>query len=199
LTSASRAEPANSKRRPRALTVAAVTAAVTLASGVFGLFFDLWPSARPDPRAQVGADVAIVAIDRYVTRDEYLKRRYATPALYDKARKAEVALAGGTGGLTIPGQLAYVRVQLHGMKGSRVSLLYSLYDARSQTRIKDATEQSHWSGDAPDDRFIAEVWLQPVIGPQRDYSVRVEVRDTQGVLLGFADSRPFKGLDPRRF
>jgi hypothetical protein len=208
MASASQVEPAEAaepagpsgeaKRRPRTLTIAAVTAAVALATSLLGLVFDLWPALRPDPRTEVGADTSVLAVDRYVSRGEYLRRRFVAPADYARARRAEITAAGGAGGLKIHGELAYVRVDLHGFKGRRVLMLYSIYDARAHSRIGEAKIESRWTGDAPDDRFIAEVWLQPVTALKRRYFVRVEVRDPHGVLLSVADSAPFAGLDPRR-
>jgi hypothetical protein len=205
MPSTSEIEPASAapqaseaKPRPRTLTVAAATAVVALATALLGLVFDLWPSLKPDPRTEVGADTAVLAVDRYVSRGEYLKRRFVAPADYARARRAEIAAAGGAGGLKIRGELAYVRVDLHGFKGRRVLLLYSIYDATSHSRIGEAKAESRWTGDSPDDRFIAEVWLHPVVHVKRRYLVRVEVRDPRGVLLSVADSAPFAGLDPTR-
>lgn len=191
-------EPGAKRTRPRALTIAAVTAVVALATSALGLVFDLWPSLRPDPRTEVGADTGVLAVDRYVSRDEFLRRRFVAQADYVRARRAEIAAAGGAGGLRLRGELAYVRVDLHGFKGRRVLLLYSIYDARSRSRVRPAKAESRWTGDAPDDRFIAELWLRPVTGVKRRYLVRVELRDPSGTLLSVADSAPFAGLDDRR-
>jgi hypothetical protein len=180
---------------PGALVVTAATAVLALASGVTGLVFDLWPSLRPDPRTQLGSEAAVVAIDRYVTRDEYLRRRFPGAAAYRRARRREVERAQGqVGGMGIAGELAYVSVTVHGFKGRRVNVSYSIYDARRQVRRTPAHTEARWTGDAPNDQFMDEIWLEPVFGGRERYFVRVEVRGPNGVLLTLADSRPFAGL-----
>lgn len=160
------------------------------------MVFDLWPELRPDPRSELGSDASVVAVERNVTRDEYLRRRYPSPSDYQRRRREEIAQAQGqVAGLRIHGELAYVRVKLHGYKGSRVVVRWSIYDARRQTRITQAKSESRWTGDAPTDRFIDEIWLEPAFGSHRRYFVRIEVREPHGVLLAMADSEPFTGLD----
>ena len=185
------------QRWPKALTVTALTAALALISGAIGLVFDLWPQLRPDPRTQRSSTERIVAVDRYVSRLDYLHRRYPDPKAFRSARAHELALAAGqTAGLRIEGELVYVEVALHGFKGSRVTLERSVYDNANRERTIPAQRESLWTGDAPSDQWIAEMWLAPVIGPKRKFFVRAEIRDDRGVLLAMADSAPFRGLDP---
>jgi hypothetical protein len=186
-------------RLPKALTLTALTAVIALLSGGIGLVFDLRPGLRPDPRTERSSDAKILAVDRYVSRLEYLRRRHLQASAFVQAQARERALAGGqSAGLRIKGELLYVQVALHGFKGDHVMLARSVYDIASKRRIFPARTQSMWSGDAPTDQWIAEVWLEPVVGPHRRFFARIEIRDDDGVLLAMTDSAPFRGLNAEK-
>lgn len=196
---------ATEARRPRrrrfstALTVTALTAGVALLSGGIGLVFDLWPGLRPDPHTERSSSERIVAVDRYVSRLDYLRRRYPDPRAFQRAKAHELSLAAGqSAGLKIKGELVYIQVAIHGFKGGHVTLQRSVYDEVSRQRVVPARTESLWTGAAPSDQWIAEMWLGPVVGPRRKFFVRAEIRDDQGVLLAIADSRPFSGLSVDR-
>jgi hypothetical protein len=139
-----------SRRLPFAIVVTAATALLALASGALGLYFDLWPERRPDPRTELGSDAAVLAIERDVSRGEYLRRLYPSPRDYRRRRQQEIALAKGqVAGLRVRGELAYVRVTLRGFKGNRVLVQWSIYDARQKVRITQARTEARFTGDAP--------------------------------------------------
>jgi hypothetical protein len=179
---------------PGALVVTAITAFIALLSGGLGLMFDAFPSLRPDPRTELGSTASVVALDRYVTVRDYLARRYPDPDDYRRMLRREISRAHGSAGLAIHGELAYVRVTIHGFKRRRVLVAWSLYDARKQSRVNAARTEARWTGEAPTDQFIDELWVQPAFDAQRRYFLRVEIRSADGVLLALADSRPFAGL-----
>jgi hypothetical protein len=173
----------------------ALTAVIALLSGGIGLVFDVWPGLRPDPHTDRSAEATILAVDRYVSRDDYLRRRYLDVSAFQHARARERALAGGdSAGLGIRGELLYVQVVLHGFKGDRVLLARSVYDNAGKQRVLPARTEAIWTGNAPTDQWIAEVWLEPIVGPHRRFFARVEIRDSHGVLLALADSAAFRGL-----
>jgi hypothetical protein len=179
---------------PTKLTVATVAGVIGLLSGGLGLVFDAFPTLRPDPRTDLGSDAAVLSVDRYVSNEDYLRRRYPDPKDYAAARRQVVSFAGGAGGLAIRGEVVYTRISLRGLTGRNVLLQLAIYDARRNVRTAPAKSVEHWTGDAPTDSFISEAWLAPVLGEHRQFFVRAEVRDAHGVLLALADSRPFLGL-----
>ncbi len=184
--------------RARALTrgvVVATTAGVALLAALLGLAFDLWPTLRPDPRTELSADVRVLAIERKVSLDEFMRRTSGSQAAYRRQRAAYVRENGSAAGLAFHGELAYVQLAVRGFKGRDVTVKWSVYDARSKTRVRAAPESERLralaSLDAPSDQFVAELWIEPVYAGR--YFVRIEVRDGR-TLLAIADSTPFTGL-----
>ena len=187
-----------SRRRLGAVGVAVITSAVALGSSVVALTFELWPSLRPDPRSDVGATASVLAVERNVTLGEWMRRVSQTHDDLLRRRKEYIESGGSQGGLLIPGQLAYVRTSVRGFKRRDVTVRWSIYDARTQERgQEDSWDRANRSGlalGAPRDESVSEIWLQPVVGARRQYFVRIEIRDEDGVLLTIADSKPFRGL-----
>lgn len=175
-------------------------ALVALVSSAVALAFTLWPGLAPDPGTTYRAEVAVFAIERGVTFEEYLHRVAFSPVRY-RERRAQILHALGTppgeqaGMLTLAGQLVYVESTVEGFKRRSVTLRWSLYDARSRRRVPGPSfadrPAQRLDLDAPTDRTMQLVWIPPPpsSGP---YFVRVGLYDQRETLLDLADSRPFK-------
>ena len=180
-------------------TVVAATAVIALIAAVVGLVFDLWPELKPDPRTQVGADLAVIAVERNVTLGEWLERSSGSAEEFARRRADYLDDGGSEAGLRIPGELAFVKVSVRGFKRRGISVRWAVYDAATQERVAglagrpEGREATEVDLEAPTDEFVAELWLGPVPGPRR-YFVRVEAREGGGTLLAVADSDPFRGL-----
>jgi len=173
------------------------TAVAALVAALVGLAFDLWPTLRPDPRTQLGADVRVRAIERNVSLGEFMRRKLGSEGAYRRWR-ARFVRENGAAGLAFQGEMVYVWLSVRGYKGRDVTLNWSVYDARTKARVRAPVEterrQSLASLEAPTDEFVAEQWIEPVYAPSR-YFVRIEIRDG-ATLLAIADSEPFEGLRP---
>lgn len=179
--------------------VALATGLVALVAAVAGLVFDFWPSLRPDPRSELGADIVVLAVERKVSVREWMRRAAGTSEEYQRRRDEALPETESPEGLSIRGFVAYAEVSVRGFKRRTVVLQYAIYDRLSQTRVwtsrAEQGQNSVISLDAPRDEFVAELWVQPVQPPRRSYFLRVEVREPDGgALLAMADSRPFRGL-----
>ena len=189
--------PSRWQRVPKA-TAAVITSVVALIAAFIGLGFDLWPTLRPDPRTDVGADLTIVAVERNVTLRDWMRRSSGSPEEYRRRRAEYVREAEGVGAMAFPGELAYVEVSVRGFKRRGVILNWAVYNARAseRTTVESSMEQGQHTSvglDAPKDEFVAELWIEPVFG-RRLYFVRAEAREPDGTLLAIADSKPFRGL-----
>jgi hypothetical protein len=181
----------------------AVTALVALLASVTALTFDLWPGLKPDPREKFRADVAVFAVDRGVTLDEYLRRTTFSQPDYRRAREEQTRAAGlpagsqsNAGLLTLSGEVAYVASTVEGFKRRSVTLRWSLYNGRTHSRLRgpsfSGVPAAELELEAPTDRTVQEIWLPPVPG-RGPYFVRVALYDQRDVLLAVADSKTFMG------
>jgi hypothetical protein len=177
--------------------VSALTVLIALGSSLVALGFSLWPTLKPDPGTELGAAVEVLAVERYVTEDEWLRRMSASADDF-AVRRAERVRDGRR--TDVPGELAYVRVSVRGFKGDKLRLRWAVYDYPAQ-EPRDVTswtdvEDTEIEFDAPRDDMVVEQWLGPVPAPRR-YFVRFAVRTGAGALLDIADSKPFVGLEAR--
>jgi hypothetical protein len=190
-------------RRLSSRGVTAVTALVALVASAVALAFDLWPGLKPDPRENFRADVGVFSVDRGVTLDDYLRRTTFSRADYRQARAKHLSAAGVPEGdpstrglLTLAGEVVYVASTLQGFKRRSVTLRWSLYDARTRTRLNgpsfSGVSAAQVEVEAPTDRTLQEIWLPPPPG-RGPYFVRVALYDDRDVLLAVADSEPFVG------
>jgi hypothetical protein len=172
---------------------------IALVSSAIALTFTLFPRLAPDPGTNYRAQVSVFAIEHRVTYGEYLHRIAFTPAHY-RARRAEAlkdtSPDARAGVLRAPGDLVYVSSTVEGFKHGSVSLRWSLYDARTGTRVpgpdfSDAPA-ADLDLDAPTDRTMQLVWIPPPPGPGW-YFVRVGLYDDNDTPLDIADSRRFRG------
>src|SRR4051812_44148094 len=93
---------------------ATICACVALTAVALGLFWDLFPEFRPDPRDVVGADVEIVAVEPRVTLGSWLKQQYPDSHIAEGARL--FGRSPSDPERIQPGELIYVKVQVDGRK-----------------------------------------------------------------------------------
>jgi hypothetical protein len=194
------ATAAASRKAPRwrpSAGFAAVTAVIALISAIIGLVFDLWPSLRPDPRTELGSEVTVLEVHPYVTMREFLRRTTVSTSQYRRRLQAEMAARGGSReALEIPGYMAYVRISARGFKRRRLSMHWFYIDPRSRRRQRTHTwrpTSESVAGEAPNDEFVAELWLPPIFD-RRLHLLRIEIRNPDGGLLAIDNSRAFRGL-----
>ncbi len=177
------------RRRLGMAGVTALTAALALVSGVVALLFDLVPALKPDPRERLGAEVSIFDVEPGVTIGDWLKRTNQREQLRQIGRR-------GGGGLTVKGNLVYVKTTIEGFKRRRASLGWWVYRTRTRTRLQEPQFYDRRAVevrlDAPTDRSLQEVWIPEMPPLPGSFFVRVELRDANDVLLAVADSKPFR-------
>ncbi len=189
-------------------TIALVTALVALASAGVGLIFDVKPDLRPDPRTTLSADISVFGVERNVAREDWLRRVTRSERAYGARRAAIVAENFEAGYKPTPaemadvlateGQLAYVQTKIAGFKRRALTLRWSVYNARTQRRLKDGERMSNATGaelvgQAPSDASVSLVWI-PMVVARGEYYARFELVDPSGVMLAVADSQQFPGL-----
>lgn len=176
-------EGESSKRR---LSVTAIGTLVALISAAVALVFTLWPGLRPDPRSNREAEVAIFAVERGVSYGAYLKRTQREP---DPRIDP-----------TLRGELVYVDARVQGFKRQTVQLRWSAYHADTRTRYQAPAlgdvRDSERTQETPTDSFVQPIWVFPVHCADRHFFVRVELADSDGLILAVADSKAFRGLRP---
>lgn len=174
-----------------------LTSVAALISALVAMGFTLWPSLKPDPGNERGADLEVLEVERYVTVAEWLRRISSSPADLD-ARLAEYEEDGYSTGIT--GQLAYVHVSARGFKRDELAIRWSMYEHPARVPLArgtwDEVDDTTIKAETPLDDVVLEQWMDPVLGRER-YFVRFEVRTKHGALLDVADSKPFHGLQPR--
>lgn len=173
----------------RKVTFTGVAAGIALFSSAVALVFTLWPGLRPDPRTNHEAEVSVFAVERAVTYGDYLERTSPTGGPTRQGAK----------GIDhdLPGQVVYVSARVLGFKRSSVMLRWSAYDARTEMRLPSealgGVPDVERTLETPTDRFVQPVYVYPLFGPTK-YFVRVELVDSDGLMLAVADSEPFRGL-----
>jgi hypothetical protein len=184
--------------RPKVATGTA--AFVALASSVVALGFSLWPSLKPDPGDEFSAHATVLAVERYVTVDEYLARSSVSPQNFAERRR-EWQGREGHSSTELSGFLAYVRVVLKGFKHGEVRLTWSFYSYKTKQRVHPdpavkrpfEAPKTIVAAAAPSDETVVEQPL-PSMPTGKSYFVRFELRTENGVLLDIADSKRFNGL-----
>jgi hypothetical protein len=158
--------------------IGAVLAAVISATT---LVFNLWPGLKPDPKEKVGAALSTVALDKNVTRAQYLQREGITAKPGDK--------------LSQIGNVFYVKAEIEGFKRSSLHLSWFTYNADNSNRCLErnlrssAPAETIFNPQAPINTQVAEVWV-----PNPDFKGRFFVRFelyTGRVLLNFTNSHPY--------
>jgi hypothetical protein len=178
------------------LTLTAITALVALATAGVGLVFDLWPGLRPDPRSEFQADVRVLTVEPDVSYADFLRRTLSGDDLQRAVREANEEQIF----LHDPGFLVYVETTLRGFKRRSTRLRSSVYDAETNRRfsVKDLTDVfgAVETGEAPSDRSVQRLWIQPLPDPASDYFVRIEVyTEDEETLLAIGDSERFAGVE----
>jgi len=177
--------PVAERRRWRFPAAPVVTLiGAVLAAGISSttLVYTLWPGLKPDPKEKVGAEIRSLAVDREVSRGEYLCRIGRNPK--------------GRSRLDEMGNVYYIRAEIEGFKRSSVDLKWFTYDALNDMRLpgprlrSSTDETSIFHPQAPINTQIAQVWVPTPERTGHSY-VRFELY-AKSVLLAFVDSRPFE-------
>lgn len=160
------------------ITVTALVALVALITGAVNLAYQLWPSLKSDPGIENSAEIAVLAVDRNVRYDHYVRRPGAArhsdppdPSTY--------------------GNVVYLQMEMHGFKGKQAKLRWFTYDANNGNRLRYPFSTGHtFRAKAPTNKSISEEWVQL---PRRSgtYSIRFEIYDGDDVLLAFVDTPKF--------
>jgi hypothetical protein len=174
------------KASKRRLSVTAIGTLIALISAAVALVFTLWPGLRPDPRSNREAEVAVFAVERGVSYGDYLRRTQREPD-----PRIDPALRG---------ELIYAEARVQGFKRQTVLLRWSAYHADTRTRYRapalEDVRDSERTQETPTDRFVQPIWVFPVHCTDRQFFVRVELVDSNGLTLAVADSKAFRGLRP---
>lgn len=188
--------------------VARVAAIIALAGGGLGLYWDLYPAKRPDPRERLGADLKVFAVEPHVAHDAYLRRVSSSKREYRKLLSDLLRTKGLDPVRTTsadaravrldPGTVFYVQTKIEGFKRQSVKLRWSMYLVKSRRRVSKKGFQDQPAGDvvdlrSPSDRAVVQIWTPPIIG-RGPYFLRIELLDTEATLLAVADSGTFRGL-----
>ena len=133
-------------------TIALVTALVALGSAAVGLIFDVKPDLRPDPRTTLSAEIDVFGVERNVPTEDWLRRVTRSERAYRARRDAILAEQFPEGPEPTPaeiaevlateGQLAYVQTKIAGFKRRALTLRWSVYNARTQRRLKSGERMS---------------------------------------------------------
>jgi hypothetical protein len=172
--------------------VALVGALLAAAISGTSLTFALVPGLKPDPKEKVGADLAVLALDKNVDYSEYNQRPGRHIDVEVKPRDDH------------PGNVFYLRAQIEGFKRESVRLKWFTYDPNGERRPgsrKEATEQSVFEPDAPINTQVAQIWVREPGGFDQygewdsdaddfPYFVRFELYSGE-VMLAFKDSPKF--------
>jgi hypothetical protein len=181
-------------RWPQWLSIAAVSALVSVAGGAIGLVFALRPGWRPDPGEKQLARAAIVATERGVSIADYTKRiGHEVPSHI-----------GAPHGLStndrlircLPGDIYYVQQNLEGFKDRDTSITPFTYDDKTKLRLRGAfptvsgTNFFNIKHSRTSDQSVVPVWVQ---WPYRQgrYFVRFEIFH-KDAFLTLIDAQRFK-------
>ncbi len=176
------AEPRRRVKRAFTATHLIVTGLAGLVSVMVSLLFQVAPGLRPDPGDNVGADVAVIALEPGATVGSWINRG-AVGAARERLRRAF------DGQLEFGGEIIFVHVAVDGHKHKDVSLRYRLYEARTHRRASRRLGFAPFATvgiDAPRQRSV-QLMFVPDLKREQDLFVRVELSDSNG-LLAVADS-----------
>jgi hypothetical protein len=178
------APDAEGRSHGTAAVVTLVGAVAAAAISLTTLLFTLFPEWRPDPRERSDATIAVLALDRNVTQQEFLGR---------------VGRASPTGceaeQLARSGNVVYIQVDIAGFKSSSIRLHWFTYDAGNGRRTRglrsNDQETTVFQPRAPINRQVATVWV-PTALPSVDsqYFIRFELYSAK-VLRAFVDTITF--------
>jgi hypothetical protein len=178
------------------MSVTALVALVSalLAAAISGttLAFTLVPGLKPDPKEKVGADLAVLALDKNVDYGEYLDRPGRKIDVEAKPRDDH------------PGNVFYLRAHIEGFKRGSVRLKWFTYNPNGERRPRsrrEASEQTIFEPDAPINTQVAQIWVREPGGFDQygewdsdandfPYFVRFELY-SEDVLLALQDSPKF--------
>jgi hypothetical protein len=188
--------------------VALSTALLALVTAAVGIAFALDPSLRPDPRTRISGAVKVLAVEPGVTVESWLRRTSSTHQQFLSSSRAYLAANKGPSSaplsraqanslLGIHGTILYVQTTIEGFKRRKLRLRWSVYQKRNGERVPDKDLSDIGTDsvnvNAPTDRSVQVVWLQPVAIPGRASSVfvRFELVTNDGAFtLAIADSPP---------
>ncbi len=174
-----------------------VVVIITVATSALALCYQLWPELRPDPRESLGAQMKVVAVEPFVSREDWIERTSADKAEEHVRRRTYLNDALSTSDerrvMAERGTVIYVRVTIEGFKGRDATLRWSMYSASSGRRVSLRTLHDVPASDvdlqAPTERFVVQVWVPPLHKPARLF-VRVDLV-REGTILAVADSPAF--------
>jgi hypothetical protein len=195
------------RRRPGTGTIALATALLALASGGVGLYWDLNPDARPDPRTELGAQLSVFSVEPHVTYDDWLHRTSGDATVYRKRRALRLrevlshpqraSPQEAADALRATGILFYVHLTIEGFKRRSISMRWSMYDRATGERLADPSERDQRAArfvlGAPSDSSVALVWT-PAVARRGAYFARFELVAAGGTVLAVSDSPKFRGL-----
>jgi hypothetical protein len=152
------------------------------------LTFELWPGLKPDPKEKVGADLAVLAVDKNVDYEDYGGR---------PGRSVAVRANGED-----PGNVFYLQARIEGFKRETLRLKWFTYNPNGERRQgtrEEAAAERVFEPEAPINTQVAQVWVKEPGGliegtwesqSGKGYFVRFELYKGDA-LLAFKDSRPF--------
>jgi hypothetical protein len=152
------------------------------------LTFELWPGLKPDPKEKVGADLAVLAIDKNVEYDDYGHR---------PGRRVPVSAKGED-----PGNVFYLQARIEGFKRQTLHLKWFTYLPNGERRTgteEEAAVERVFEPEAPINTQVAQIWVREPGGLIRGtwesqagkgYFVRFELYRGD-VLLAYKDSPRF--------
>jgi homospermidine synthase len=169
------------KRLSTATLVTLVGAILAALISATNLSFELWPGLKPDPKEKLGADLAILTLDKNVTHGRYCDR-LGESAVACKNPKAS-------------GNVFYLRAQIEGFKRESLNVSWFTYGDNGRRlpggpQKRSASEDVIFEPRAPINTQVAQVWVEDPNESGR-FFVRFELY-SHGVLLAFVDSGRFK-------
>lgn len=194
------------------LIVGVIGATALLAFNVVQFLYVVNPSLRPDPGETLHAHIHVLAVEKALTLEEYLRRTVDASALL-QAERAEVRLRYPHLDLTTPldkptcrqwtkalsesGYGVYAEVTVEGLKRRRVALEGHVYYARTGERFEpaDAAQEPAREVTSPTDTYVELMYVRAPLKRAKQY-VQLELRSVEdhgrlGTLLAIARSDPF--------
>jgi hypothetical protein len=187
-------ETAESRRVRMSVTALVALVGALLAAAISGttLAFTLLPGLKPDPKEKVGADLAVLALDKNVDYGEYRERPGRKIDVEANPRKHH------------PGNVFYLRAHIEGFKRGSLRLQWFTYNPDGERRPRsgiEAGEKTVFEPDAPINTQVAQIWVREPGSFDLDgewdsdandfpYFVRFELY-SDDVLLAFRDSPKF--------
>jgi hypothetical protein len=168
-----------------------VAAVVALATSGVALLFTLVPTLKPDPREDIGGEVAVFAVEPGVSFNDWLGRVFPDP----RDRRRIIAKAIGPkpepSELKIKGEVIYVKSTVTGFKHRNVTLHPTVYSAATQEEVNlRGPDVPPVRVDAPTERSVSVLWIPSLVsGSKTRVFVRVALHDDAGAILAVDDSK----------